>query len=275
MKAGKNNMNVNFEYTAGDYAKFRAGFPDPFFDRVYADGFVKAGTSLLDLGTGTGTLARGFALRGCHVTGIDRSAQMLEQAKELGKQMGVDVEYRVATAEATGLQDSSFDIVTAGQCWHWFDRAQAAQEVKRILKPDGTIIIAHFDWLPLTGNVVELTEQLIVKHNPAWHFSGGSGMHPQWLRDLGEAAFANIRTFSFDVDVPYSPEAWRGRIRASSGVGASLSPEKVERFDSELKQLLEAQDQLSAGKARVEHGRNEAVLLIPHRIFAVSAQKPE
>jgi len=144
-------MNINFGLTADDYAKHRAGFPDDFFDRVYADGFVKAGASLLDLGTGTGTLARGFALRGCRVTGIDPSAQMLEQAKDLDKQVGVEVEYRVAKAEATRLPDASFDIVTAGQCWHWFDRPTAAQEVKRILKPGGTIIIAHFDWLRSRG----------------------------------------------------------------------------------------------------------------------------
>ena len=258
-------MNVNFGLTADDYAKHRAGFPDAFFDRIYADGFVKIGVSLLDLGTGTGTLARGFALRGCHVTGIDPSAQMLEQAKEMDRQAGVGIEYHIAKAEATGMLDASFDVVTAGQCWHWFDRPKAALEVKRILKPGGTTIIAHFDWLPLTGNVVELTEQLIVKHNPAWTFGGGLGMYPQWLRDLGEAGFADIRSFSFDVDVPYSPEAWRGRIRASAGVGASLTPEQVAGFDSELKQMLEMKIQISAEK--------DAMLFIPHRVFAVTAQK--
>ena len=259
-------MSINFGLTANDYAKFRAGFPDAFFDRVHADGFIKAGASLLDLGTGTGTLARGFALRGCRVTGIDPSAEMLEQARELDQHAGVEVEYRIAKAEATGLSDSSFDSVTAGQCWHWFDRPKAAQEVKRILKPGGTIVIAHFDWLPLTGNVVELTEQLIIKYNPAWKFGGGLGMYPQWLRDLGEAGFVDIRSFSFDVDVPYSPEAWRGRIRASAGVGASLAPEQVARFDSELKQRLEALNQPS--------GQSEALLLkVPHRVFAVIAQK--
>lgn len=270
----QNRMNVNFGLTADDYAKHRVGFPDAFFDRVYADGFVKPGASLLDLGTGTGTLARGFALRGCRVTGLDPSVQMLEQAKATDKQAGVEVAYHIAKAEETGMPDASFDVVTAGQCWHWFDRPKAAQEVKRILKPGGTIIIAHFDWLPLTGNVVELTEQLIIKYNPAWNFGGRAGMYPQWLRDLGEAGFADIRSFSFDMDMPYSIEAWRGRIRASAGVGASLPVEDVARFDAELKQRLEAWNQSSAGSARVEQGRNEAVLFIPHRVFAVSAYKP-
>ncbi len=41
----------------------------------------KQAIPLVDLGTGTGTLARGFAQRGCNVIGLDISAQLLEQAK--------------------------------------------------------------------------------------------------------------------------------------------------------------------------------------------------
>jgi len=260
-------MDANFGLTADDYAKYRAGFPDAFFERVFADGYVKPNASLLDLGTGTGTLARGFAGRGCRVTGADRSEQMIQQAKELSLAQGLDVDFRVAAAEETGLPDSSFDIVTAGQCWHWFDRPRAAGDVKRILKPNGMVIIAHFDWLPLKDNIVDLTEKLVLKFNPDWEkFAGGFGMYPQWLRDLGEAGFENIVTFSFDMDAPYTADAWRGRMRASSGVAASLSVEDVSRFDSELKQLLEEKFQARAG--------SDAVLPIPHRIFAVIARSP-
>ena len=47
----------------------------------------------LDLGTGTGTIARGLALRGCEVTGLDRSAPLMEQAAELDRVAGVVVKY--------------------------------------------------------------------------------------------------------------------------------------------------------------------------------------
>jgi hypothetical protein len=50
-------------------------------------------------------------------------------------------------------------------------------------------------------------------------------------------------------------------------VGASLVPEQVARFGSELKQMLEALNQSSAEK--------EAVLFIPHCVFAVTAQSPQ
>ena len=109
-----------------------------------------------------------------------------------------------------------------------------------MLKPGGTLVIGHFDWIPLPGNMVEATEKLIEKHNPKWKFGGGLGIHPQWPRDMAVAGFKNIETFSFDLDAIYTHEAWRGRIRASAGVGASLAPEAVAAFDDDLRAMLAA-----------------------------------
>jgi SAM-dependent methyltransferase len=187
---------------------------------------------------------------------------MLNEARKLDVNAGVQVEYRVATAENTQLSDASFDTVTAGQCWHWFDRPKAAEEVKRMLKPNGAMVIAHFDWIPLAGNLVRATEELIEQHNPDWNMGGGLGMHPLWLRDLGEAGFQNLETFTYDVDAPYTQEAWRGRIRASAGVGGSMSSRGVKEFDKDLGALL-------------DKCFPEAILNVPHRVFAVIAKAPE
>jgi SAM-dependent methyltransferase len=255
------STDVDFGRTADDYARFRAGLPEAFFERVFNEGWLQPDASLVDLGTGTGTLARGFARRGCRVIGIDPAAPMLAQARLLGQQAGVQIDYRVASAEDTGLESASLDAVTAGQCWHWFVRERAAVEALRILKPGGALIIAHFDWIPLPGNVVELTERLIEQHNPGWKLGGGTGMYPQWLADLAKAGFIHIRTFSFDTLVPYSQEAWRGRIRASAGVGASLASGAVTRFDSDLARALSERFP-------------DAPLQVPHRVFAVVGSKP-
>ena len=117
------------------------------------------------------------------------------------------------------------------------------------------------DWLPLPGNVVEATEALIERHNPAWRMGGGTGLHPRWLTDLAVAGFADLRTFSFDRDEPYSHEAWRGRIRASAGVQASLAPDEVERFDAELAALL--RERFPADP-----------LAVPHRVWAAIGTRP-
>ncbi|WP_018656996.1 class I SAM-dependent methyltransferase [Actinomadura flavalba] len=231
----------DFGLTAEDYGRHRAGFPPGLLRRLQGFGAGVRGQDVVDLGTGTGSLARLFAQAGASVTGVDPSTALLGQARELDRFAGVTIAYREATAEDTGLPAGCADVVSAGQCWHWFDAPAAAAEVRRLLRPDGFVVIAHFDWIPLPGNVVEATERVIVAHNAAWApVAGGTGLHPRWLTDLATAGFTGIETFSFDLDVPYTPEAWVGRVRASAGVGAVLPPDEVAAVDAELGALLAA-----------------------------------
>lgn len=255
-------MQVDFGKTASDYARHRAGFPDAFFARLFGEGIAQPSARALDLGTGTGTVARGLALRGCKVTGLDPSAALLAQAAELDRAAGVQVDQVQSTVEAADFASDSFDLVTAGQCWHWFDRPRAAALARRGLRPGGRLAIAHFDWLPLAGNLVEDTERLIRAHNPAWNLGGGSGLYPAWLKEVREAGFGDVRTFSFDMAVPYSHVAWRGRIRASAGVGASLAPAAVERFDAELAALLAER-------------HSAEPMAVPHCVWVLSAVAPD
>ncbi|MFK5997010.1 MAG: class I SAM-dependent methyltransferase [Rhodobacterales bacterium] len=253
--------SVDFGKTASDYSTHRAGFPDAFFDFLAAQGYIKKGLNALDLGTGTGTVARGLALCGLHVTGIDPAATLLAEAAKLDRQAGVRIQYCQGRAENLEVADQSLDIVTAGQCWHWFERAKTASGVFRLLKPGGRLIIAHFDWLPLAGNVVEATEKLILKYNPAWALSGGAGIYPDWLADMAQAGFAKLQTHSFDIAQPYSPDGWCGRIRASAGIKASLNTNEIAAFDAELRILLKTDFP-------------QDPLLIPHRVWLATGLRP-
>lgn len=250
---------TNFGKAASEYGSHRAGFPDSFFERLALFAVGQPDQTIVDLGTGTGTLARGFARRGCSAIGVDIDARMLAQARELARQESLEVSFVEARAEATGLPDASTDVVVAGQCWHWFDRPRTIEEVRRLLKPGGKLVIAHFDWLPLPENVVEATEKLIEQHNPKWNMGGGLGLHPRWFPDLSAGGMHNIESFSYDVDVPYTPEAWRKRIQASAGV-AALDAEAARSFDDDLRELL-------AARFPTE------MLAVPHRVFAIVCDK--
>jgi len=254
-------MHVDFGRTAADYARHRAGFPEQLFERLAARGIGRTGQRVLDLGSGTGSLARGFARRGARVTALDISGDLLARARALAVEEGVEIETLQAPAEDSGLPAASFEAVSAGQCWHWFDRPRAAAEARRLLVPGGRLAICHFDWLPRPGNVVSATEAMIEAHNPAWTFGGGDGRYPAWTADAADAGFEGIETFSFDVQVPYGHEDWRGRIRASAGVGGSLAPEAVAGFDAALAALLAAEFPVEP-------------LQIPHRCFAMIANAP-
>jgi hypothetical protein len=55
---------------------------------------------------------------------------------------------------------------------------------------------------------------------------------------LRAAGFQSIESFSVDFDIPYTHEGWRGRMRASAGISASLPPDQVRAFDEELGAML-------------------------------------
>ena len=254
-------MKVDFDRTAQDYGKHRVGFPDSLFRRLADKGIGTRGQSVLDLGTGTGVMARGFARNGCRVIGLDIAKTLLATARGLDAEAGLRIDYVLGRAEQIPLCPQSFDVVSAGQCWHWFDRPAALREVRAQLRPGGHIVIAAFDWIPFGGNVVERTEALIERHNPAQfkphiRFAMASGLYPAFVRDLSEGGIRDIETFSYDHTVTYSHGGWRGRIRASQGIGAMLTPEQVRAFDGELAELLRM------------HFPEEP-LRIPHRVWVV------
>ena len=250
-------FEADFGRAADDYACHRQGFPESFFDSIARFGLRGPGQRVLDLATGTGQMARGLARRGARVTGLDRAPELLLQARALDRDAGVSVDYQVGLAEETGLGAAAFDWVTAAQCWHWFDAPRAAREIARLLKPQGRILIAHLDWLPAPGTVVEATEALILEFNPSWPYGGLDGLPTHALRDLERAGFHSLELLAYDLPLVYTHQAWRGRIRASAGVAASLPPEAVERFDGRHAQLL--RERFPADP-----------LSVPHRIFAAA-----
>ena len=230
-------LPIDFGPAARDYALHRPGFPAAFFEHVATLGIGITGQCVLDLGTGTGTLACGFAERGCTAVGIDPSPGMLAEAARAAAQADLPVRWVEARAEATGLPDGEFDVVCAGQCWHWFDRPRAAAEAMRLLRAGGRMMIAYFSYLADPGTVGAATEEIVLRYNPSWAWAGEDGRHPQYVDDLVGAGFRHLSTFDFVLPMSFTHEGWRGRFRACNGV-LTLPTETIAAFDSDLTRLL-------------------------------------
>lgn len=231
--------SIDWGRTSPDYAEFRPGPPASFYERLRALGVGVAGQRILDLGTGTGVLAREFARVTCRAAGVDISAEQIEAARMLAREERTTVEFRVAPAEDTGFPAASFDVITANQCWLYFDRDCAVAEVKRLLAPSGVLVISHFTYLPRLDPIARRTEELVLHFNPQWtaaDWSGDVPEIPRWVR--GDFTLAG--SFVYDEAIPFTREGWRGRMRACRGVGAALSPAEVERFDREHAAMLSA-----------------------------------
>lgn len=229
---------IDWNRTSEDYARYRPGPPDSFYKILSALQVGVPGQRVLDLGTGTGALARRFAQQGCAVAGVDIAAAQVETAQRLAERDRLQIDFRVAAAENTGFPDHSFDLISAGQCWLYFEKTQVIPEVKRLLATGARLLISHLNWLPQVDRVAYESEQLLLKFNPEWNagdYDGNVSVRPDWA----QSHFGVNAMFFYDEAIPYTKESWRGRFRACRGVGASLLSEEVRHFDQEHARLLD------------------------------------
>ncbi len=230
--------NIDWGKTSSDYGRFRPGPPDSFYHRLHALGIGLPQQHILDLGTGTGVLARRFAQQGAIVSGIDLFEGQIDMARQLAKQEKLNVDFRTSPAEKTPFKDHQFDVITANQCWLYFKKDEAIAEAKRLLKPGGLLVVSHFSWLPRLDPVARKTEELVLKVNPNWtaaDWSGDIPPMPKWA----ENHFTLRGMFYYDEAIPFTREGWCGRIRACRGIGAALPDEEVRKFDAEHMKILE------------------------------------
>jgi len=235
---------VDFGKTSTDYLRFRPGWPDSFYDRIsqLLPSKTFRGLSVLDIGTGPGVVAFPLAERGAEVVGVDVSENQVLAARRGAAERGLvdKLRFEIATAENTNQKTASFDVVTAGQCWHWFHQTLAMKEIKRVLKPEGILVVCHYDYLPKRSRVAAETEKLILKYNSTWKFAGGDGLYPREVDQLVvEGGFDLVEQFCYDHKREFSHEAWVGRMRTCNGVGSgTLTDEQISTWEHDLKHLL-------------------------------------
>ncbi len=220
-----------------DYAAYRPGYPEEFYELLFRLGIGIPGQKILDLGTGTGVLARAFARRGALVTGVDIAEEQLREAMRLSAGENLKIDYRISKAEDINFEPDSFDVVSAGQSWMYFDPCILVPKLQRILKARGRLALTHLNWLPRRDPIARQSEALILKFNPRWTGADCDGTAPPKFMD-SLAAFRLTTFHTYESEMPFTRESWRGRIRACRGIGASLTPEQTAVFDREHAVLL-------------------------------------
>lgn len=221
--------------TSLDYAKYRDIYPQEFYDRIINRGLCVNGQRVLDLGTGTGVLPRNMYRYGAKWTGTDISDRQIEQAKILSKDM--DIDYYACSAEELDFAEGTFDVITACQCFWYFDHENVMPKLYHMLKPNGRILILYMAWLPFEDMIAGESEKLVLKYSPKWS-GAGETRHPIFIPDCYKERFELVYHEEYPLKVNFTRESWNGRMKACRGVGASLSEEEIHSWEQEHIRLL-------------------------------------
>jgi len=130
----------HFSKQAADYAVFRPRYPQQLF--AYLGSVAPSRDLAWDCGTGNGQAAIGLASTFDRVIATDASEKQIANAQQ---HQGVD--YRVFSAENSGIQSEMIDLIMVAQALHWFDLDRFYPEVRRVLKRDGVLAASAYNLL--------------------------------------------------------------------------------------------------------------------------------
>jgi len=206
-----------FSSRVDTYVKYRPSYPPEVIALLAAMCGLMPDALIADIGAGTGLLAELFLKNGNRVVGVEPNREM----REAGERLLADYpQYKSidGTAEATTLGDQSVDIITAGQAFHWFDRAKSRAEFARILRPGGWVALVWNERRIDSTPFLQAYEQLLRTYSSeyetlnhrqidqaiiaAFYAPGTFALH----------SFANTQIFDFDgvqgrlLSSSYTPE---------------------------------------------------------------------
>jgi SAM-dependent methyltransferase len=222
-----------------DYARWRPGYPPQVLDALRADFGLVPEHVIADVGSGTGLLSRMFVQNGNLVYGVEPNRAMAAVAEEelaaSGRFRSVD-----GRAEATGLPDSSVDLVTAGQAFHWFSVAESRTELRRILRPGGGVALVwnlrRLDSTPFLRDYETFLHRWSTDYREV---SAGYGSEDALRAFFGPPGWREHR---FDGAQHFDLAGLRGRLLSSSYTPKPGDPRR-EQMLAALPELFAAHEQ--------------------------------
>jgi SAM-dependent methyltransferase len=228
-----------FSNRVENYVKYRPGYPPVLLDFLSEEIGYGPAWKVADIGSGSGISTTLFLEAGNAVCGVEPNGPMRTTAEHLlqGYPRFTSVP---GTAERTGLESGSIDLVVAGQAFHWFDPVASRKEFSRILRPEGTVALI-WNERQVDSDAEQAYEALLLKyaidyttvnHKNISEEAIGAFFHPQPFR---LRIVHNEQVFDLD--------GFKGRVLSSSYMPA----EEHERYPGMMQAVTELFRQYQEG----------------------------
>lgn len=228
-----NDTVERFSNRVENYVKYRPHYPVRIVEYLRDSFGLTRDAVIADIGCGTGISSELFLRNGNRVIGVEPNDAMRAAAIEYLKSCPNFIPVN-ATAEATTLDDDSVDLVLAGQAFHWFDLEKTKREFKRILKPNGLVVLMWNERQLDTTDYLKEYEEFLIKYSTDYDVVRHDRFDESLLEkyfdgEVTKAVFENFQDFDFD--------GVKGRMLSSSYM-PSETDAVFEAMIDELKTLF-------------------------------------
>jgi SAM-dependent methyltransferase len=235
-----------FTNRVSNYVRYRPRYPAAIITLLESECGLTPQSLIADLGSGTGFLSELFLKHGNPVIGVEPNTEMrLAGEAQLAAYPGFSSVN--AVAEATTLPDHSIDFVVAGQAFHWFNREQARQEFRRILKPEGWVVLAWNGFRAESSPLMAAYQDLILRHGTDY---------TEVRRELDDRELVSFfapgvcKSAHFNFQQVFDYQGLEGRLLSSSFVPEPDDP-NYEPMLRDLREMFAAHQQ--DGKVAFEY----------------------
>jgi SAM-dependent methyltransferase len=220
------------------YDRTRPGYPQALVGRIVES---SPGRDTLDVGIGTGISARPFQAAGCRVLGVDADGRMAEWARRSG------FEVEVAKFEDWDPAGRMFDLVVAGQTWHWVDPVAGAAKAGEVLRPGGRLAV-FWNVFQFPGDMSDALARVYDRVLPGSPFfqglSGGlstySGQFTKAANGIRAAGgFGPPEQWQFDWERHYARAEWLDQVPTWGGHN-QFPPAKLDELIAGIGAVVDA-----------------------------------
>jgi len=235
-----------FSGVVANYIKYRPSYPTEVISTLREKCGLTRASIVADIGSGIGIFTKLLLEHGNKVFAVEPNSQMRQAAEDYlaEYQQFISVD---ASSEQSTLEQHSIDLITAAQAFHWFDQEKAKLEFKRILKPNGWVVLLWNLRKSKSSGIMEAYENLLQKFGTDYKQVYAEGVTETAIRQFFKPSPTQI------IHIPYSQTvdwtAFKGRL-----LSTSYTPKPgADNFQDMLKYAKEIFDR---------HQKNNTVTLI-------------